>query len=85
MSRLRTAYRRRDDYMIAIERTLKQLGITDFKFERRANNHRAVRIRHAGKERFVPFPSSGRNWFGPKNAAGDVRRAIRQMEKDHVS
>jgi uncharacterized protein (DUF1684 family) len=72
---------RRDDLVRAVERALSRLGITDYEFAHRGSTHRAVIIRHRGQERFVVFSNTSRNWFASRNAAGDVRRAIRAIEE----
>lgn len=77
--RTRSAYRRRDDFIVAIERVLAAHGVDDYSYRTRGNSHRSVVIRLGQRQRFVSFPSTSRNRLGPWNTAADVKRAIREM------
>jgi hypothetical protein len=77
--RAHSAYRRRDEFITRIERILAQFGVEDFEYGARNNGHRAVFIRHGGKECSVTFPFSSKNWNAPKLTVTKVRRALIEM------
>jgi hypothetical protein len=66
---------RRDDYVNRIEAFLDRHGITEFHFERRSR-HRAVIVTYRGRTTVAVFPTSGRDWRGPRNAVANLRHAL---------